>query len=89
MTKVAEKIEEALTEALSPSELVIKDDSDMHAGHAGAPDGGESHFTVEITSEAFAGKTRVARHRLVNSALAELLKTRIHALAIKAKAPGE
>ncbi len=89
MAKVAEKIEQALTEALAPSALVITDDSEMHAGHAGAPDGGESHFTVEITSEAFAGKTRVARHRLINSALAELLATRIHALAIKAKAPGE
>ena len=89
MAKVAEKIEKALSEALSPSHLAVHDDSHMHAGHAGAPDGGESHFTVEITAEAFTGKNRVARHRLVNAALAELLKTRIHALAIKAKAPGE
>ncbi|MCP2669508.1 BolA family transcriptional regulator [Maricaulaceae bacterium EIL42A08] len=89
MAEVAAKMEAALTEALSPSALKITDDSHQHAGHAGAPDGGESHFTVEITAEAFAGKNRVARHRLVNAALSELLKTRIHALAIKAKAPGE
>jgi BolA protein len=89
MAEVAEKIEAALTKAFSPEHLVIKDDSALHAGHAGAPDAGESHFTVEITSAAFTGKNRVARHRLVNQALAELLKSRIHALAIKAKAPGE
>jgi BolA protein len=89
MAEVAEKIEAALTEAFAPEHLIIKDDSALHAGHAGAPDGGESHFTVEITSKAFAGKNRVARHRLVNQALADLLKSRIHALAITAKAPGE
>jgi len=89
MAEVAEKIEAALTEAFAPDHLVIKDDSALHAGHAGAPDGGESHFTVEITAKVFAGKNRVARHRLVNQALGELLKTRIHALAIKADAPGE
>ncbi len=89
MAEVAEKMKAALSEALSPSALIITDDSHQHAGHAGAPEGGESHFTVEITADAFTGKNRVARHRLVNSALSELLKTRIHALAIKAKAPGE
>lgn len=89
MAEVAEKMKAALSEALAPSALKITDDSHLHAGHSGAPDGGESHFTVEITAEAFAGKTRVARHRLVNSALGDLLKTRIHALAIKARAPGE
>ena len=89
MAAIAQKIEAQLTAAFAPDHLVIKDDSALHAGHAGAPAGGESHFTVEITSSAFEGQNRVARHRLVNQALAELLRGPIHALAIKAKAPGE
>jgi len=89
MANVAGKIEQALTEALAPQHLVIRNDSALHAGHAGATNGSNSHFTVEIISDAFIGQTRVARHRLINDALGELLKTRIHALAIKAAAPGE
>ena len=89
MAAIAKKIENQLTAAFSPEALTITDDSALHAGHAGAPEGGESHFTVEITASAFEGRSRVARHRLVNQALADLLKGPVHALAIKAKAPGE
>ena len=89
MTAIAKKIEDRLTAAFSPQALTIQDDSALHSGHAGAPDGGESHFTVEITSHAFEGQNRIARHRMVNQALAELLEGPVHALAIKAKAPGE
>jgi len=86
---MTDTIRARLTEALAPVHLAVQDDSHLHAGHAGARPGGESHFTVEIVSERFAGLNRVARHRLVNAALAEELKSAIHALAIRAKAPGE
>lgn len=86
---VAAEITRRLTDALAPSHLAVIDDSHQHAGHAGHDARGESHFTVEIVSAAFAGQNRVARQRAVNSALADLLATRIHALAIRAKAPGE
>lgn len=89
MTEMRRVIEDKLKAALSPLELTITDDSASHAGHAGARAGGESHFTVEIVSEAFAGQNRIARHRLVNQALAEELTGPIHALVIRAKAPGE
>jgi BolA protein len=86
---VAAEITRRLTEALAPSRLAVIDDSEKHRGHAGHDSRGESHFTVEIESTAFAGQNRVARQRAVNHALAELLKERVHALAIKASAPGE
>lgn len=89
MTEVRRRIEDRLKAALAPAELDIVDDSASHAGHAGARPGGESHFTVEIVSEAFAGKSRIERHRLVNHALAEELAGPVHALVIRAKAPGE
>jgi BolA protein len=89
MGVVTQRIEQVLTEAFSPQALEIKDDSALHAGHSGAPDGGESHFTVTIMSEAFAGKSRIERHRLVNTALAAELAGPVHALVIKAQAPGE
>jgi len=89
MTSVKQQIKTALTQALAPQSLEVTDDSALHAGHAGAPETGESHFTVEIVSTAFAGQSRVQRHRLVNQALSDLLKARVHALAIKARAPGE
>ena len=75
--------------ALSPSRLAVIDDSDKHRGHAGHDGSGESHFTVEVESPSFTGQSRVARQRAVNSALAELLRDKVHALAIKATAPGE
>ena len=86
---VAAEIDQRLRAALSPERLVVIDDSAKHRGHAGHDPRGESHFTVEIVAEAFAGKNRVQRHRLINQALAPLLAERVHALAIVAKAPGE
>ncbi|MCC5997127.1 MAG: BolA family transcriptional regulator [Oceanicaulis sp.] len=89
MTTIAQQIEAALEIAFAPDHLAVIDDSHLHAGHAGARPGGESHFTVEIVAGAFEGQSRVARHRLVNNALAALLAGPVHALVIKAKAPGE
>lgn len=86
---VAQEITRRLTDALSPAQLIVRDDSEMHRGHAGHDARGESHFTVEIVAEAFAGMNRVQRQRAVNAALADLLAERVHALAIKARAPGE
>jgi BolA protein len=86
---VARQIEERLRVALAPERLAVIDDSEKHRGHAGHDPRGESHFTVEIVSAAFAGKSRVERQRAVNAALADLLAERVHALAIRAKAPGE
>ena len=86
---VAAEITERLIEALGPSHLQVIDDSEKHRGHAGHDPRGESHFTVEIVSSRFAGMSRMERQRAVNAALAELLSERVHALAIKAKAPGE
>jgi len=86
---VAAEITQRLVSALSPTRLVVTDDTEHHRGHAGHDSRGESHFTVEVESAAFAGLNRVARQRLVNHALAELLAERVHALAIRAKAPGE
>lgn len=78
-----------LTDALAPSQLEVINDSHRHAGHVGDDGSGESHWTVVVESDRFVGLSRVARQRLVNQALADLLATRIHALAIKARAPGE
>ncbi|WP_116091162.1 BolA family protein [Sphingomonas crusticola] len=86
---VATQIEQLLRAALAPERLAVIDDSIKHRGHAGHDPRGESHFTVEITAKAFAGKARVQRHRLVNQALADLLRDRVHALAIVARAPDE
>jgi BolA protein len=85
----AAEITTRLTEELAPSHLEVINDSHHHAGHMGDDGTGESHFTVIVESAAFAGLNRVQRQRLVNNALAELLSTRIHALAIRARAPGE
>ncbi len=87
MGQMQDRIEAKLREKLAPTQLKVTDDSHLHAGHAGARPGGESHFTVEIVSERFAGLTRVARHRMINEALAEELAGPVHALAIKAFAP--
>ena len=81
MRKV-DRIEAALRSAFEPRELQVVDDSASHAGHAGAPDGGESHFNVRIRSEAFAGQSRVARHRAVHAAIGADLMGEIHALAV-------
>ena len=86
---VAAEIATRLTEALAPSHLQVINDSHHHAGHLGDDGSGESHFTVVVEAAAFAGQSRVARQRLVNKALGQLLDGRIHALAIRARAPGE
>jgi len=86
---IAAEIYARLDAALAPSRLAVIDDSEKHRGHAGHDGSGESHFTVEIESPGFVGLNRVARQRAVNSALAELLRDKVHALAIKARAPGE
>lgn len=86
---VAAEITKRLKESLAPTNLEVRDDSEMHRGHAGHDERGESHFTVEIESPRFTGLSRVQRQRQVNAALADLLVERVHALAIKARAPGE
>lgn len=86
---IAAEIEKNLIEALSPERLEVVDDSEKHRGHAGHDARGESHFTVTIVSRAFEGRSRVDRQRMVNAALAELLRERVHALAMVTKAPGE
>jgi BolA protein len=80
------RIEKLLTEAFEPSHLLVKDQSHLHAGHAGAQDG-RGHFDVTIVSEAFAGKRPLARHRLIYDALGTLMQTDIHALRIHASTP--
>lgn len=86
---VAAEIEKRLRAALAPSRLAVINDSGKHHGHAGDDGSGESHFTVEIESMAFTGKSRLERQRAVNAALGDLMRERIHALAIRARAPGE
>lgn len=90
MGRMATEIETRLRAALGPTALRITDDSDHHRGHAGHSGAGESHFTVELTAAAFAGQSRVGRQRLVYAALGDLMAPdRVHALIIKASAPGE
>ena len=89
MGEVTDRIREKLAAAFSPVRLDVIDDSDKHQGHAGHREGGESHFTVVIVSQAFEGVGRVDRQRRVNKALAEELAGPVHALSIKASAPGE
>jgi len=78
-----------LREAFLPESLEVQDESHLHEGHAGHRPRGETHFRVYIVSDAFKGKSRVERHRMINSALAAELSGRVHALAIHAQAPGE
>ena len=89
MTSMAERITSKLESELAPEHLRVIDESHQHQGHGGWREGGETHFRVELVSSAFAGKSRLERHRLVNAALAQELADRVHALAIVAKAPGE
>jgi BolA family transcriptional regulator, general stress-responsive regulator len=86
---VAAEIDQRLRAALAPTRLAVINDSARHRGHAGDDGSGESHFTVEIEAAAFAGMTRLERQRAVNAALGDLMNERIHALAIRARAPGE
>lgn len=89
MGAISELIRDKLNAAFRPLRLEIEDDSSRHAGHAGAREGGESHFNVVIESEAFAGAPKVARQRMVHRALAAELAGPVHALSVKAFAPGE
>ncbi|MBR0725923.1 BolA family transcriptional regulator [Bradyrhizobium manausense] len=82
-------ISNKLREAFTPESLQVVDESHLHEGHAGHRPGGETHFRVYIVSQAFKGKSRVDRHRMINSALAAELSGSVHALAIHAQAPGE
>ncbi len=78
-----------LTEAFGPESLRVVDESHQHAGHAGHRPGGETHFRVYIVAQAFVGKTRIERHRMINDTLAAELAGGVHALAIHASGPGE
>jgi BolA protein len=84
-TQIAEK----LSTAFAPQSLDVVDESHQHAGHAGARPGGQTHFRVHIVSEAFRGKSRIERHRMINQALSSELAGGVHALAIHASAPEE
>ncbi len=82
-------MEVLLTAAFAPTSLAVINDSAKHSGHSGDDGSGESHFTIEIEAAAFVGQSRVNRQRLVNKALGDIPGQRVHALAIKAKAPRE
>ena len=82
-------IEKKLTEAFSPQSLKVLDESHQHEGHAGHRPGGQTHFRVYIVAEAFRGKTRIERHRMINNILSAEMENGVHALAIHAAAPGE
>jgi BolA protein len=84
-----ERIADLLTKTFAPEHLDVEDESHRHVGHAGSRPGGETHFRVRIVADAFRGKSRIERHRMVNEALAGELAGGVHALAIQANAPGE
>ncbi len=86
---VADVMTEKLTAAFAPESLRVVDESHQHEGHAGHRPGGQTHYRVYIVSEAFRGKSRIDRHRMVNQTLAQELAGGVHALAIHAAAPGE
>ena len=86
---IAHEIERLLTAALTPTKLAVINDSASHSGHSGDDGSGESHFTIQIESAAFTGVSRLERQRMVNRALGDIPGGRVHAMAIKARAPGE
>jgi BolA protein len=86
---VEHTITNKLREAFTPESLDVTDESHLHEGHAGHRPGGETHFRIYIVSDAFEGKSRIERHRMINATLATELAGPVHALAIKAQAPGE
>jgi BolA protein len=86
---VATEMLKRLNSALSPTYVELRDDSEQHRGHGGYNPAGESHFSLTIASDAFVGKSRVERQRMVYVALGELMESRVHALSIRATAPGE
>jgi BolA protein len=87
--RTADVITEKLTAAFAPQSLRVEDESHRHEGHAGHRPGGQTHYRVYIVAEAFQGKSRIDRHRMVNQTLAQELAGGVHALAIHASAPGE
>jgi BolA family transcriptional regulator, general stress-responsive regulator len=87
--RTADIITEKLTGAFAPTSLRVEDESHQHEGHAGHRPGGQTHFRVYIVSEAFRGKSRIERHRMINTALTDELQGGVHALAIHAKSPDE
>jgi BolA protein len=84
-----DNITKKLTEAFTPASLDVTDESHLHAGHMGHRPEGETHFRVNIVSEAFEGKSRIDRHRMINTLLAAELAGSVHALALKPMTPGE
>jgi BolA family transcriptional regulator, general stress-responsive regulator len=86
---VAAEMLRRLNSALSPTRIELIDDSEQHRGHGGYNPAGESHFTLRIESPAFTGKSRVERQRMIYAALGDLMAERVHALSIRATAPGE
>jgi BolA protein len=86
---VAAEMLARLNSALSPTRIDLTDDSEQHRGHGGYNPAGESHFSLRIESAAFAGKNRVERQRMIYASLGELMESRVHALSIRANAPGE
>ena len=86
---VATEMVARLTSALSPIRIELTDDSEQHRGHGGYNPAGESHFSLRIESAAFVGKNRVERQRMIYAALGDMMESRVHALSIKANAPGE
>ncbi|MBW0149819.1 MAG: BolA family protein [Phenylobacterium sp.] len=89
MGAIFDAIHQKLTQAFAPTRLEIEDESSRHAGHAGARPGGETHFNVLIEAQAFAGAPKVARQRMIYRALSEEMAGPVHALSLKALAPGE
>ena len=87
--RTVDLITKKLTEAFAPQSLNVLDESHQHEGHAGHRPGGQTHFRVYIVAEAFRGKSRIERHRMINATLAAELEGGVHALAIHANAPGE
>jgi BolA family transcriptional regulator, general stress-responsive regulator len=87
--RTCDLITEKLTEAFVPQSLEVVDESHQHEGHGGHQPGGETHFRVYIVSDAFRGKSRIERHRMINTALSRELQSGVHALAIHAATPEE
>jgi BolA family transcriptional regulator, general stress-responsive regulator len=86
---VAAEMLRRLNSSLQPTAIALIDDSEQHRGHGGYNPAGESHFSLHIESAAFAGRSRVERQRMIYGALGNLMESRVHALSIRAKAPGE
>ena len=86
---ITQRIEKKVGETFGAESFSLEDDSAKHAGHAGHQPGGETHFNLSVISDAFAGKNRVQRQRMIYQLLAEELEERVHALSLSLKAPGE